>query len=60
MKISLEVISGSSLLGVIAGTLDKIQLQMKSDYTCSNIQTLGLAFFLPETAADRIDAVSAA
>lgn len=45
MKISLEVISGSSVLGVIAGTLDKIQFEMKSDYTCSNIQTLGLAFF---------------
>lgn len=44
MKISLEVISGSSLLGVIAGTLDKIQFKIKSDYACSNVQTLGLAF----------------
>lgn len=44
MKISLEVIRGSGLLGVIAGTLDKIQFKMKSDYTCNNIQTMGLAF----------------
>lgn len=44
MKISLEVISGSSLLGVIGGILDKIQFKMKSDCTCSNSQTMGLAF----------------
>lgn len=26
----------------IAGTLDKIQFKMRSDYTCNNIQTMGL------------------
>jgi len=28
----------------IAGTLDKIQFKIRSDYTCNNIQTLGLVF----------------
>lgn len=28
----------------IAETLDKIQFKMRSDYTCSNIQTMGLVF----------------
>lgn len=59
MKISLEVISGSSLLGVLQEHWIKSSLKW-GQIILAIISKLWGWFFLPKTAADRIDAVCAA